>query len=323
MTFRARRISFAGILAAFVIAGCQSSTGPGMTTSPETARLVYDDIARFWIAFDKIQSSVDTLPLRVDYLNPGTPGLKDFTDARWRNARTLTLMVWPRRSYYQSIRQNSLTANAFEPEIRAAFRQLADMYPGAVFPDVYFAIGGMGTGGTTSGRGLLIGTELYSLSPASPLDDLTPWQRSVVRPANVLPAVVVHELIHYQQRYGTTSRTLLAQSIIEGSADFLSELITSKTINGHLEAYGADREAALWREFEVAMNGNDVSRWLYNGGNVTDSTARPADLGYWIGSRITRAYYERTPDKRAAVRDILTIRDFSDFLSRSGYAERF
>jgi hypothetical protein len=314
---------FAAVLAALALFGCRSSTAPVTTTSPESARLVYDDITRFWTAFDKIHSSVDTMPLRVDYLDRGTQGLKAFTEARWRNARTLTLMVWPRRNYYQSIRQNTLAAHTLEPAIRAGFRQLEAMYDDAVFPDVYFAIGGMSTGGTTSGRGLLIGTELYSLAATSPLEELTPWQRSVVRPADVLPAIVVHELIHYQQRYGTTSRTLLAQSIIEGSADFLSELITSKTINSHLEAYAGPREAELWREFEAAMNGNDVSRWLYNGGTVTDSTARPADLGYWIGARITRAYYDRTPDKRAAVRDILTVRHFNDFLNRSGYADQF
>jgi hypothetical protein len=232
-------------------------------------------------------------------------------------------MVWPRRGYYQSIRHNTLTVNTLESSIRAGFRQLDAMYDDAVFPDVYFVIGGMSTGGTTSQRGLLIGTELYSLSSAPHLDELTAWQRSVVRPLDVLPAIVVHELIHYQQRYGTTSRTLLAQSVIEGSADYLSELITSKTINGHLEAYAAPREAELWREFEAAMNGNDVSRWLYNGGTLTDSATRPADLGYWIGARITRAYYDRATDKRTAVRDILTIRDFTDFLARSGYTDQF
>ena len=318
------RLMAATVLAAALAPACTSSTSPSDTTSsPEAARLVYEDIARFWIAFDKMQSSIDTVPLRRDYLDPGTIGLKDFTEARWRNARNLAAMVWPRRSYYQSIRQNTLNVGSLEASIRAGFRALKEIYPEAVFPDVYFAIGGLSTGGTTSEHGLLIGTELFSRASASPVEELTPWQRSVVRSADILPAVVIHELIHFQQRWGTPARTLLAQSITEGSADFLSEYITGLTINVHLDAYAASREAELWREFSMAMNGTDVSRWLYNGGTVTDASGRPADLGYWVGARITRAYYEKAADKRAAVRDILTIRDFSDFLKRSGYAERF
>lgn len=319
MIRRNERWWFAGALAALLSSACQSTTAPAPTSSPDDARLIYDDIARFWVAFDKIQSSIDTMPLRVDYLDPGTTGLHDFTEARWRSARNLTAMIWPHRPYYQSIRQNTLAVSGLEPAIRASFRQFAAMYPEAVFPDVYFAIGGLSTGGTTSPRGLLIGTELFSLASASPTLTLTPWQRSVVRPADILPAIVIHELVHYQQRFGNTPRTLLVQAITEGSADFLSELITGKTINQHLEAYAAPRESEVWAEFSKVMNGNDVSRWLYNGGNVTDSTARPADLGYWVGARITRAYFEQSIDKRAAVREILSIRDFHDFLNRSGY----
>jgi hypothetical protein len=324
MIRRHKQWCLAGALAAFLTTACQSTTAPiSPTSSPDAARLFYDDIARFWVAFDKIQSSADTLPLRVDYLDPGTAGLHDFTEARWRTARNLTAMIWPHRPYYESIRQNTLAVSGLEPALRANFKQLAMLYPEAVFPDVYFAIGGLSTGGTTSRRGLLIGTELFSRDPASPLQSLTPWQRSVVRSPDVLPAIVVHELIHYQQRFKNTSPTLLAQAITEGSADFLSELITGKSINLHLDLYAEPREAELWAEFSRVMNGNDVTRWLYNGGTVTDSASRPADLGYWVGARITRGYYERSTDKRAAVRDILTIRDFNDFLSRSGYADRF
>ena len=44
-----------------------------------------------------------------------------------------------------------------------------------------------------------------------------------------------------------------------------------------------------------------------------------ANLGYWVGYRIVRAYYQRMPDKRAAVREILEIRDPKAFLARSGW----
>jgi hypothetical protein len=312
------------LLLGLILAGCgdPEPTGPrpAGTTNPENALLVYEDIPRFWMAFDKMRSAGDTMPMRVDYLDRGTIGLRDFTAARWRTAANLTAMVWPRRAYYASIRQNTLNLSGNGLVIRAAFRELARIYPASIFPNVYFTIGGLSTGGTTSVNGLLIGVELYTRAENSPTDELSVWQRSVIRTADVLPAIVAHELIHYQQRY-PAQRTLLEQSIAEGSADFLGELLTGRTINEHIEAYAAPREQQIWQEFRAVMNGTDVSMWLYNGGTATGD--RPADLGYWIGARISKAYYDRAADKSQAVRDILNIQDFAAFLNQSGYADKF
>jgi hypothetical protein len=310
-------------IAAVLLAGCRSVTGGDAAGTPASARLVTDDIPRFWAAFDAMQSSTDTLPLRRDYLDRGTTGLKDFTSLRWKDAKTLAAMVWPRREYYRSVRANTLTVASLEPEIRRIYRMLDTLYADAVFPDVYFAIGGMGTGGTTSDHGLLIGTELFARAADSPMNVLTPWQQTVVRSIDILPAIVAHELTHYQQRYRTAATTLLGESIREGGADFVSELLTGRTINEHLYAYGAAHEREIWLDFSDEMNGSDHSRWLYNGGTVTATTDRPADLGYWVGYRITQAYYQRQTDKRQALRDIFTIRDVTEFLTASGYAARF
>lgn len=55
---------------------------------------------------------------------------------------------------------------------------------------------------------------------------------------------------------------------------------------------------------------------------TASSGCRPRDLGYWLGYRIVRRYYEDAADKQRAVRDILGLTDFAAFLGRSGYAER-
>jgi uncharacterized protein YjaZ len=57
---------------------------------------------------------------------------------------------------------------------------------------------------------------------------------------------------------------------------------------------------------------------------------RPSDLGYFFGYRIAQAYYERAMEEagsdpaasRDAVREIMTMVDFPDFLERSGYDPR-
>ena len=118
-----RNLALVAVAAALFSSACgNDAAAPVINSNPDAARLVYDDIPRFWVAFDKIRFATDTIPLRVDYLDRATPGLQDFTEARWRNAAVLTSMVWPRRTYYESIRANTLDLTRFEAEIRTAFR---------------------------------------------------------------------------------------------------------------------------------------------------------------------------------------------------------
>ena len=103
----------------------------------------------------------------------------------------------------------------------------------------------------------------------------------------------------------------------------MGELLSGKTINDHLRVYGDAHEAELWRSFSMAMNGSDLSLWLYNGGAASGTDGRPADLGYYVGARITAAYFDKQTNKKQALRDILTIRDFGQFLNARGYAAKF
>ncbi len=132
-----------------------------------------------------------------------------------------------------------------------------------------------------------------------------------------LPHIVAHELIHFEQPpIPNDQRTLLAQTVHEGSADFLGELISGRHINGHIHEYCLPREAELWAEFKEEMNGTDIGGWMYGG----QPEGRPADIGYFFGYRIAEAYYNQADDKKKAIRDILLIDDFNEFLAASGYA---
>jgi hypothetical protein len=51
-----------------------------------------------------------------------------------------------------------------------------------------------------------------------------------------------------------------------------------------------------------------------------EAVHRPKDLGYWIGYKITGAYYNKASDGAQAIEDILTITDFDRFLEQSGLA---
>jgi hypothetical protein len=294
-----------------------------LVTDPDSARVVTEDIARFWAAWDRLDASAtreDSVRVFQEaYLDPGSAGLGAFTELRIHSAEELVAQVSSHRRYYEAIRPNTLRAPEMAGAIREGMRSLQAHYPDAVFPDVYLLIGRMNSGGTLTEAGLYIGTELYSRGETTPVDELNDWERSVVKSSDGLPCIVLHELMHYQQDTAA-STTLLARSIREGSADFLTHVVAGCSINDHLAAYGDANEAALWTQFREEMHGDDFSNWLYQGAVAGE---RPADLGYYMGYRIAEAYYERAEDKAQAFHDILHIQDFEAFLDASGYAARF
>src|SRR5262249_35984779 len=286
---------------------------------PEQARIVTSDIALFWQEYDSaastgLESSMD------DYLKKGSYGLQQFTRLRIRSAANLAQVIRTHPKYYASIRPSTLRIDSMSGSIRAAFRNLKRLYPDAVFPDVYFMIGSMNSGGTTTDRALLIGAEMYGKTNLAPPEELDDWLKRVLKPVEEIPGIVAHELIHYQQKYTVVNRSLLAQAIKEGSADFVGELIVGKSINDHLRAYGDPNERELWLEFKQQMDDKDTSRWLYQGDKSKD---RPADLGYYIGYKICESYYRHASDRAKAIKDILGIQDFKQFLQASQYDSKF
>jgi hypothetical protein len=237
-------------------------------------------------------------------------------------AANLARKYLSRRGYYDAIRTNTLavdTSRAVKDSVRAAFRRLEALYPEANYPDVYFLIGRMTSGGTTSGPQLLIGTEIFGRDPSTPLGELNAWERAVTGQIKDLPNIVAHEFAHTLQASRGGPRTLLGAALGEGSADFIAELISGSHIINPAYTYGDAREKELWAEFKAAMDSSDTSNWLYQGDRATGG--RPADLGYWMGYKIAKAYYERAADKKAAVKQILRFSDAKAFLEASGYGK--
>ncbi|MCG3118974.1 MAG: hypothetical protein ALAOOOJD_01270 [bacterium] len=64
------------------------------------------------------------------------------------------------------------------------------------------------------------------------------------------------------------------------------------------------------------MLGKDFAGWYDSGPD-----GHPKDLGYWMGYKITEAFYRRAQNRREAIKQILEIADFEAFLQASGYAQ--
>jgi Predicted Zn-dependent protease (DUF2268) len=267
---------------------------------PEAAQVITSDIPNFWRAFDHMTPENDLFVFKREYLDKGSPGLKDFSKARF-TVCDLVNAVESNQTLYSSVRQDSLKVETMKARIRTSFRKLKQLYPEAVFPDVYFLIGANNSGGTTADSGLLIGTERY----AGKIEDIV--------------YTVAHELVHYQQKY-PQKLDLIGLSIKEGSADFIGELISGKSSNADLMAFGDIHERELWAPFLKDNEQGDWGVWLYDA-NKAKARGLPKDMGYYIGYKITEAYYKKASDKQQAIKDILEIKDMKQFLRDSGYGK--
>jgi hypothetical protein len=288
-------------------------------TNPDAAKIVTSDIELFWKAYDKAKPENDLVVFRDEYLKKGSVGLQEFTRLRIGSSCSLVDVLTLRPKYYAALREPSLRVALYEKQIRANFRKLKELYPEAVFPDVYFIIGRMNSGGTVSDKGLLIGVDMFGKNENVPTDELSDWHKAVVGATDRLPYIVAHELVHYEQK-NAADDSLLARSLGEGIPDFIAELTAGDTINSHLHKYGNPLEKELWLEFKKEMSGKDASNWLYQGDKAKN---RPADLGYWMGYKIAESYYKNASDKKQAVKDMLEIKDFAKFLADSRYEEKF
>ena len=305
----------------FISTVCIAQSGPQLNRDPKTVKFVTSDIGNFWQAYDLAAKETDKTKrvaiFQTEYLDKGSPGLKDFVRLRIRSAENLVNTIDRMPKYYASIRPQTLQVERMEKRMRSAFTKFKSIYAEAVFPDVYFLVGVTNSGGTTGPSGLLIGTEMYGKTAKTPMHELSAWLRAVLSTVDNVPAIVAHESCHYNQNYNSApdQRHLLGKSLQEGACDTIGELISGRNINDHLKIYGRAHDDEIWRDFEADMYKPDVSKWIYNASTAKD---RPADLGYYVGYLITQAYYRKAKDKRQAVHDILNIQDARAFYEASG-----
>jgi uncharacterized membrane protein len=292
-------------------AGCAACTR-GDAGDPYRPIVVYDDVRRF-VTLLAPGGSADTSCANVAaYFDAASPGLRGYR--RKYGVGPVELCEALRRTpeRYATIGEKLPGLDSVSDSVSYAFTRFRSMYPDARIVPVYIVVGNGISGGTTTlGRNplILIGAEHIAKTTG-------------------LSRTIVHELMHVQQDYPAWGSmtggpefmrgTLLRHAVKEGAADFLTELVLGRA-TGTREAWAEPRRAELWREFQRDMHGKDFSRWLYNGWNRAAMGDRPPDLGYYMGHEIARSYYERADDKAAAIREILTIRDFEGFLARSGY----
>lgn len=266
------------------------------------------DVDRFYQLYDATGGRPTAVQLQT-YLDGGSEGLLTFAKMRNTTGERIAQAIAAKPDAYVAARKCAAALPAVRNRLGRALAKLNQLYPEANLPPITIAVGRGKPVGTADANGVMIGLEALCA---------TDFMNPDVEDRFVY--VIAHEYVHVQQSrfFGDEEQqTVLKAALNEGGAEFLAELIAGSVSYQHLPAAVKGRE----REFETAFLADQDraatgSAWLYNHPGTPE---RPADLGYWIGYRIAKAYYRNAPDKRAALRDIIELRDPKGLLAKSGW----
>jgi len=268
------------------------------------------DVHLFVSAWEKLSPSDSSCTALRSYWESGSPGLGAYRGKFNVSLGDLCSAVRRNPESYAQLQGRLTELDSVASLVGDVYARFNELRPLEGSPAVYLVVGtGISAGSTTRGRHpfILLGMERN-------------------RSAAGLPWLVAHELVHTQQHYPFLGAmtggppllrgSVLRHSIAEGSADFIAELVTGRLVHNE---YAEAHEDQIKTDFRRDALTKEYRLWLYNGGRDDRPEGLPADLGYWVGYQITKSYYERAPDKRAALDEILSIRDFKDFWRKSGY----
>lgn len=295
------RISIAiviGALACAALPGTVLGAGPAIHI---------EDVDRFYQVYDAAGGRPTAEQLQRDYLDPGSDGLHQFAKVR----NTTGIRIAENLTKHPETYSNAKRCMAVLPRVRQrlelALGTLARLYPDARLPPVTIAVGrGKPVGVGSPVTGLQIGLEALCA---------TDWLNPDVEDRFV--HVIAHEYAHVQQVAALVDAehpTVLERSLVEGAAEFAAELISGNVAYSQLSASAKGREKEIETAFVADVDKTDLSQWLDN-----STTDKPGDLGYWVGYRIVKSYYQSAPDKRRAFREILEMTDPKAFLAGSGW----
>ena len=296
-----------------------------LSRSSLAQQVVTSDIDNFWIAYDRIQSTSDSLEqirlIRTLYIDKGTPGLHAFMEARNYTAAGWVASIRSSPAFWKSIRRNTLSVKTKANEIEQILKKFKELYPRMKPVDMYFTIGVLRSGGTVSKNMVLVGAEIATADSTTDVSDLNnSWLTGVFKAQKQENLVYLntHEYVHAQQRGEPVN--VLGASIHEGACDFIAEIVMGKPITTNYINYGKKHEAGIKEKFREQMFTTDYVNWLYNGGRATEM----ADLGYFMGYVVCKSFYEKADNKKKAIRQIIEL-NYSDtaavenFLKSSGY----
>jgi hypothetical protein len=303
---------------AFALSGFSSSAQVELdvTGDPGEVKFYYEDLHNFLKAFKMINEGSDLKEtLKTEYLDKATPALKNYMEDGALGLEDFVNRYDQYKEAYATLPEAPDKLAAQEDSIRKALASMKKVLPNSMFLPIYYMVG-------ISGGMFAEPSEVGIRMAMSRLGDPDHLNR--------LRLTVFHENVHVQQFlamgpeeyfkiYGD-EQSLLAVSIREGVAEYLTFLILGEYTKKEVYDYIKKDEKKLWERFESEMQNREFGDWLFS---APKDQNQPRDLGYVMGALIVESFYENAEDKKQALQDILGITDYEGFLEKSRYREKF
>jgi hypothetical protein len=307
-----KRIGIGVLTSAWICAAMLEAAPSGASTisrlATRTSPTIHiEDVERFYKVYDAADAHPTADQLQHDYLDPGSEGLHDLARLRNVTGARIAETLDKHPEVYSGARRCMLVLPRVRERSALAIHELIRLYPAAKLPPVTLAVGrGKPIGVGSPVTGVQIGLEALCA---------VQWMNPNVEDRFV--HVVVHEYAHVQQVRALVDDehpTVLEGSLIEGAAEFVTELTSGDVGYSQFKTSTPGHEKEIETRFVADEDKTDLSDWLNNG-----TLEKPGDLGYWVGYRIVKSYYQHARDKRQALREILEMSEPGAFLAKSGW----
>lgn len=298
---------FLGALACAPISAAAQSSTPTASGPVSGPVIQIEDVTLFYKVYDAAGGHPTADQLQRDYLDAGSDGLHHLAEARRVTGTAIAKNLDAHPEMYSDAKHCMAVLPRVRERLQVALLKLGQFYPDAKFPPVTIAVG--------RGKPVAIGSPVSGVQVGLEALCATNWLNPNGEDRFV--HVIAHEYAHVQQARSLVDDdhpSVLEMSLIEGAAEFTAELISGEVSNSQFRESTKGRELEIETAFVPDEDKTDISKWLYN-----STLEKPGDLGYWVGYRIVKSYYQHAPDKAQALREILQMTDPKMFLAKSAW----
>ena len=283
-----KRICVGVLIAALACATISGAPQSATSTAPapESGPVIQiEDVTLFYKVYDAAGGHPTANQLQHDYIDAGSDGLHHLAEARRVTGEAIAKNLAAHPEMYSDAKRCMAVLPRVRERLQTALLKLGQLYPEAKFPPVTIAVG--------RGKPVAIGSPVSGIQVGLEALCATNWLNPNVEDRFV--HVIAHEYAHVQQARSLVDDehpTVLEMSLIEGAAEFTAELVSGEVSNSQFRESTKGRELEIETAFVPDEDKTDISKWLYN-----STLEKPGDLGYWVGYRIVKSYYQQLPTK--------------------------
>jgi len=300
---------FLSILGIFFFLSCKPTTPSPAKAFAAQQKIVSQDINNFWDAYDKMQTTHDSLEqvayFQTLFLDKASVGQQKMIEARNYSIGEYMTHINNSPLFWNSLRRNTTDLTTFNKELIDGVEKLHEIYPDLSPSTIYYTLGTHRSSGTGLDSFVLMGTEFALGDSTIITSELRAHHQNYYKlnPVDHFQFLSVHEYVHTQQ--APMVHNLLSLALYEGIGDFISEVATKHRSPFKSTEYGPKHDDKIKARFEEDMfKGNAIYSWLWNSPSNEFETS---DLGYYIGHKIASVYYENATDKKAAIKDLIEL----------------